>query len=122
MVDLVVALVVRLPAKVQDSQLAREPFELLDWGARADEARVEELDVALHARERIPVGIDRDEDHLSYVLGDLTRRIFVGTQFVPPDELLEEVAETLRDGKPAHLHKMAIRLRDHARHLEEVAE
>lgn len=65
---------------------------------------------------------DRDESHLSYVLGDLARRVFVGTQFLPPDELLEEVTEALRAGKPEQLHGMAGRLRDHARHLDELTE
>lgn len=63
---------------------------------------------------------DREEHHLSYVLGDLTRRIFVGSQYLPPDELLEEVAHVLRSGEPEHLEKMAKRLRDHARHLDEL--
>jgi hypothetical protein len=65
---------------------------------------------------------DREESHLSYVLGDLARRVFVGTQFLPPDELLEEVVEALRTGKPEHLQGMAQQLRDHARHLDELAE
>lgn len=65
---------------------------------------------------------DRDESHLSYVLGDLARRVFVGTQFLPPDELLEEVVEALRTGKPEHLRSMAHQLRDHAKHLDELAE
>ena len=63
---------------------------------------------------------EHEEHHLSYVLGDLTRRIFVGSRYLPPDELLEEVAHVLREGKPEHLEKMAKRLRDHAQHLDEL--
>ena len=65
---------------------------------------------------------DRDESHLSYVLGDLARRVFVGTQFLPPDELLEEVTEALRAGQPKHLAGIARRLRDHAQHLDKLTE
>ncbi|MEQ8787838.1 MAG: hypothetical protein RIC55_16150 [Pirellulaceae bacterium] len=63
---------------------------------------------------------DRIENHLSYVLGDLARRMFAGSQFVPPDELLEEAATVLRTGKNEELHAMARRLRDHAQHLDDV--
>ncbi|MEO8493734.1 MAG: hypothetical protein ABI614_01585 [Planctomycetota bacterium] len=65
---------------------------------------------------------DRDENDLSYVLGDLARRVFVGSHFLPPDDLLEEVAKVLRTAKPEHLQIMARRLRDHATHLDEVTE
>jgi hypothetical protein len=64
---------------------------------------------------------EHEEHHLSYVLGDLTRRIFVGSQYLPPDELLEEVAHLLRTAEPEHLQGMAQRLRDHAQHLEELS-
>jgi len=63
---------------------------------------------------------DREENHLSFVLGDLTRRIFVGTKYLPPDELFEEVAHLLRTGKPEDLKAMAERLREHAKHLDEL--
>jgi hypothetical protein len=63
---------------------------------------------------------DRVENHLSYVLGDLARRVFAGSRFVPPDELLEEVATVLRTGKNEELHAMAHRLRDHAQHLQDI--
>ena len=63
---------------------------------------------------------DREENHLSYVLGDLTRRIFIGGQYLPPDELLEEVVHLVRTGQPDELKAMASRLRDHARHLDEL--
>ena len=65
---------------------------------------------------------DRVEDHLSFVLGDLTRRVFVGAKYLPPDELLEEVARLLRHGEPDRLHSMARRLHDHARHLDQLSD
>lgn len=63
---------------------------------------------------------DHQEHQLAYALGDMTRRIFVGSQYLPPDELLEEVAQVLRTAEPEHLHEMAQRLRDHAQHLDEL--
>ena len=67
---------------------------------------------------------DRSADHpdhqLAYALGDMTRRIFVGSPYLPPDELLAEVALVLRTAEPEHLHEMAQRLRDHAQHLDEL--
>ena len=65
---------------------------------------------------------DREECHLSYVLGDLARRIFVGGQYMPPDELLEEVAQLIRTGKPKELKAMAHQLREHANHLDELSD
>ena len=65
---------------------------------------------------------DREENHFSFLLGDLTRRIFVGTKYLPPDELLEEVSDLLRTGKPEQLQGMADRLRDHALHLDEMSD
>ncbi len=62
---------------------------------------------------------DKHEDHLSFILGDLTRRVFVGTQFHPPHELLEHVARTLRTDDPAQWKQMAAQLREHAEHLED---
>ena len=63
---------------------------------------------------------DRAENHLSYVLGDLTRRIFVGARYLPPDELLEEVAGLLRSGNRDQSLRLAQRLRDHAQHLDDL--
>jgi len=60
---------------------------------------------------------DEESHHLSHVLGDLARRVFVGTEHLPPDELLEETAKTLRSNDHGHVEAMARRLRDHARHL-----
>ncbi len=65
---------------------------------------------------------DRVEDHLSYTLGDLARRVFVGSEFLPPDELLEEVVQVLRADQTDTQQKMATRLREHARHLDELAD
>lgn len=65
---------------------------------------------------------DRPENHLSYALGELTARIFVGTDFLPPEELLSQVIEALRSGDAAEQQKLAERLREHARHLESLAE
>lgn len=56
---------------------------------------------------------------ISYALGDLARRVFVGTQYDPPDELLEEVAHAIRGGEAAERARVAERLRDHAEHLAE---
>ncbi len=63
---------------------------------------------------------DRVESHMPFILGDLTRRIFVGTQFDPPDEVLEMTAEVLRTGDEKQRKSMAQRLRDHAEHLDEL--
>lgn len=60
---------------------------------------------------------DRPENHLSYALGDLAGRIFVGADHLPPEELLERVAAALRAGEPAEQHTLAEHLREHARLL-----
>lgn len=61
--------------------------------------------------------IDSEQHHLSYVLGDLARRVFVGSEFLPPDELLEETASMLRSNDRRQVQAMARRLREHTRHL-----
>jgi hypothetical protein len=66
-------------------------------------------------RERLA---DSEEKHVSFIMGDLARRVFVGTQFVPPDEMLESVAKTLRAGDADELKNAARHLREHAEHLE----
>jgi hypothetical protein len=58
-----------------------------------------------------------EERGMSFALGDLARRMFVGTKFDPPDELLEEVAHAIRSGEEAERERVAARLRDHAEHL-----
>ncbi len=61
---------------------------------------------------------DVGEEHpMSYALGDLARRVFVGTRFDPPDELLEQTAHAIRSGDRDERQGMAQRLRVHARHL-----
>ena len=60
---------------------------------------------------------DPEEHHFSHVLGDLARRVFVGSEYLPPDELLEETAEILRSSDRRQVQAMARRLRDHTRHL-----
>ncbi len=65
---------------------------------------------------------DRPENHLSYALGELTARIFVGSDFLPPDELLSQIVETLRSGDDTQQQALAARLRDHAQHLESLAD
>ena len=64
--------------------------------------------------------IEPQEHHFSFVLGELTRRIFVGSAYLPPDELLEEAAHVLRSGDEAARQEMAKRLREHAKHLDEL--
>jgi aspartate oxidase len=61
---------------------------------------------------------NRPENHLSYALGDLAGRIFVGANHLPPEELLERVAAALRAGEQEEQHKLAEHLREHARMLE----
>ncbi len=62
---------------------------------------------------------DPVEGHLSYILGDLARRVFVGSQFDPPDEILEQTALIVRNGSDEDRKRMARRLREHAEHLDE---
>lgn len=64
---------------------------------------------------------DNTEDQLPYLLGDLMKRIFVGSQYDPPDEILEASAVTMRSGSDKERHAMAERLRRHADHLDELA-
>ncbi len=63
---------------------------------------------------------DPVEGHLSYILGDLARRVFVGSQFDPPDEILEQTALIVRNGSDEDRKRMARRLREHAEHLDEL--
>ncbi len=65
---------------------------------------------------------DAVEDHPSFILGDLTRRIFVGTEFDPPDEILEMTAAALRAGDQKQREATATRLRSHADHLDELSD
>lgn len=61
-----------------------------------------------------------ESGHLSYLLGDLTRRVFVGPRVDPPDEMLEQVAQLLRASDPNQFPAMAKRLRAHAEVLEQL--
>lgn len=63
---------------------------------------------------------DRQENHLSYVLGNLARRVFTGTQYLPPDDLLEQVASLLRTGTAPQARQMARQLREQAQHLDDL--
>lgn len=63
---------------------------------------------------------DPEQQHLSHVLGDLARRVFVGSDHIPPDELLEETARMLRSSDLHQVQAMAQRLRAHARHLSDL--
>jgi hypothetical protein len=65
---------------------------------------------------------DQVEGHLSYILGDLMRRVFVGSEFTPPDEILEMAANVLRSGDAKARKEMAHRLRRNAAHLDQLSE
>lgn len=58
---------------------------------------------------------------VSYLLGDLAGRVFVGTPTEPPDEVLEATAEVLRTGGFADRERLAARLRSHAEQLDRSA-
>ena len=55
---------------------------------------------------------------VSYSLGDLAGRVFIGLPAEPPDEVLEAVARALRSGGAAQRRNLAERLRSHAQQLE----
>ena len=54
---------------------------------------------------------------VSYLLGDLAGRVFVGTPIERPDEVLEAAAEVLRSGGSAERQHLAAILRSHAEQL-----
>ena len=60
----------------------------------------------------------RPGDRVSYLLGDLTGRVFMGTPVQPPDEMLEAVVHALRTGAAAERGQLAARLRSHAEQLD----
>ena len=64
---------------------------------------------------------DQESNHLSFVIGELTRRVFVGTRFDPPDEVLEQVGQVLRSGNVGQWHQMAQKLLEHADHFDELS-
>lgn len=57
-------------------------------------------------------------DHLSFKLGDLARRVFVGSSFEPPDELLEAAVHAFRQGQTSERQHLAQKLRRHAEMLQ----
>lgn len=61
---------------------------------------------------------DHSDDAMSYRLGDLAARVFMGTPTEPPDEVLEATVEVLRTGSPEDRQQLAVRLRAHAEQLE----
>ncbi|MCU0870770.1 MAG: hypothetical protein MUE50_00345 [Pirellulaceae bacterium] len=63
---------------------------------------------------------DRSDDAMSYRLGDLAARVFIGAPPEPPDEVLESAANVLRTGGSEDRQQLAVRLRAHAEQLERV--
>lgn len=61
-------------------------------------------------------------DRVSYLLGDLTGRVFMGAPIGPPDEVLEAAVQVLRTGGPAEREHLAARLRSHAEQLDRSAD
>jgi hypothetical protein len=61
---------------------------------------------------------DRSDDAISYRLGDLAARVFMGAPAEPPDEVLESAANVLRTGGSEDRQQLAVRLRAHADQLE----
>lgn len=64
---------------------------------------------------------DRNDDAMSYRLGDLAARVFMGAPPEPPDEVLESAAHALRSGGSEDRQQLAVRLRAHAEQLEREA-
>ena len=64
----------------------------------------------------------RPGDGVSYLLGDLTGRVFMGTPIEPPDEVLEAVVHALRSGGTAERQQLAARLRSHGEQLDRSAD
>ena len=58
------------------------------------------------------------EGKLSFGLGDVLRRVFLGSEFLPPDELLEQTSQVMRHGDLHQMKQLAEQLRQHATHLE----
>ena len=61
---------------------------------------------------------DRSDDAMSYRLGDLAARVFIGSPPEPPDEVLEFAANVLRTGVSEDRQQLAVRLRAAAEQLE----
>jgi hypothetical protein len=78
---------------------------------RARYAAVYRLLAEILERDRSGEG---SQGQLSHALGNLARRIFVGTEHDPPDELLEQAAEAIRLTDPNLTAELARRLRRNA--------
>lgn len=61
-------------------------------------------------------------DRVSYLLGDLAGRVFMGTPIDPPDEVLEAVVQVLRTGEASEREHLTARLRAHAEQLDRSAD
>ena len=62
--------------------------------------------------------VDRSDDAMSYRLGDLAARVFMGAPVEPPDEVLESASHVLRSGGSEDRQQLAVRLRAYAEQLE----
>jgi hypothetical protein len=65
--------------------------------------------------------VDRSNDAMSYRLGDLAARVFMGVPAEPPDDVLESAVHALRSGGSEDRQQLAVRLRAHAEQLERAA-
>ena len=61
---------------------------------------------------------DRNDGAMSYRLGDLAGRLFMGPPTEPPDEVLEAAVQVLRSGGPTERQQLAARLRSCAEQLD----
>src|SRR5688572_18123375 len=87
----------------------------MDHSDRARYAAVYRLLAEILERDR---SAQDHQGQLSHALGNLARRIFVGTEHDPPDELLQQAAEAIRLGDPGVAPELARRLRRNADLLE----
>jgi hypothetical protein len=61
---------------------------------------------------------EHNDDAMSYRLGDLAGRVFMGTPPEPPDEVLDAAVQALRTGGSAERQQLASRLRSCAEQLD----
>jgi hypothetical protein len=87
----------------------------MDQSDRSRYAAVYRLLAEILERDRTG---DVQQGQFSHALGGLARRIFVGTEHDPPDELLEQAAEAIRLGDPNLTPELARRLRRNAELLD----
>lgn len=83
----------------------------MDQPDRARYAAVYRMLAEILERDRSAEG---NQGQLSHALGNLARRIFVGTEQDPPDELLEQAADAIRLSDPSLAPELARRLRRNA--------